>query len=98
MDADASVFPDATEICDGVDNDCDGTADPAFVSGDAAACAIGSTDAIQCWGWEGHNELLFPSGTFSLLGIGGNHGCAVDDSDGSLQCWGRNDWAQATLP
>ena len=34
-DADGSVNPDATEVCDSVDNDCDGSVDPA-TSADAA--------------------------------------------------------------
>jgi len=37
-DADASVHPDATEVCNGVDDDCDGVVDPGI-----------ATDAITCW-------------------------------------------------
>ena len=37
-DADAGVNPDATEVCNGVDDDCDGVVDPGS-----------ATDAITCW-------------------------------------------------
>ncbi len=43
-DADADVNPDAEELCNGVDDDCDGTADPdSLVYGDGELCA-----AISC--------------------------------------------------
>jgi hypothetical protein len=61
-DVDASINPDATEVCDGVDNDCDGEIDPSDSSdsltwyadvdgdgyGDAAATAL-ACDASDGW-------------------------------------------------
>ncbi|MEQ1501149.1 MAG: MopE-related protein [Myxococcota bacterium] len=38
-DEDATVFPGATESCDGVDSDCDGTAEPDDDADGALACA-----------------------------------------------------------
>ena len=36
-DGNAEIHPDASEVCDGVDNDCDGTID------------VGATDAVEYW-------------------------------------------------
>src|SRR5204863_1117192 len=36
-DNDAEIHPDASEVCDGADNDCDGTTD------------VGATDAVEYW-------------------------------------------------
>ena len=47
-DTDASVYPSATEICDGVDNNCDGQADEGLASTwypDADGDGFGDTDA-----------------------------------------------------
>ena len=38
-DGDASVFPGATEICDGIDNNCDGQVDEGFVNTDGDSMA-----------------------------------------------------------
>jgi hypothetical protein len=46
-DADPWISPGEVEICDGVDNDCDGTADGDPVTGDGAACpATGCLGAL----------------------------------------------------
>jgi hypothetical protein len=68
-------------------------------AGDKFACGIDSDGEIQCWGHDNSSfpQLDAPSGTFSLLGTGSNHGCAVDDTDGDLTCWGRNDWYQLCM-
>jgi hypothetical protein len=44
-DADATVSPDATEICDGIDNDCDGGADDADSDIDSLEQTAWYTDA-----------------------------------------------------
>ncbi len=48
-DGDATVFPGATEECDGVDNDCDGITDPGCEGGDDVVETpdAGSADALE---------------------------------------------------
>ena len=61
-DNDAAVHPDATEVCDGVDNNCDGaTDDPTsadastwYLDGDADGWGLEQTSLVSCWaptGW-----------------------------------------------
>jgi hypothetical protein len=50
-DSDPAVRPDAPELCNGADDDCDGTADEGFVTGQACSAGTGScrrTGFVSC--------------------------------------------------
>jgi len=75
-DTDASVNPDGTERCNGVDDDCDGTVDPGT-----------SADAIGCWTDADGDGFGDPDAT--ALACACDHGLAdngddCDDTDASV--------------
>ncbi|MED5373397.1 MAG: MopE-related protein [Myxococcota bacterium] len=77
-DSDASVNPAGTEVCDGVDNDCDGSAD-AGVLGTDATCAADDCAAILA------DSSSVTDGTYYLDDGAGNiydAYCEMDDDGG----------------
>lgn len=75
----------------------------ALSSGDGYSCAIVSTGAARCWGFNSHGQLGnnstadspvpvdvigLPSGLLAVS-AGYLHTCAIT-ADGALKCWGRN--------
>jgi hypothetical protein len=57
-DVDATVNPDATEVCDGVDNDCDpGTDEGVDADGDGATLCDGDCDDTEIAAYPGAEEI-----------------------------------------
>lgn len=104
-DLDPSVHPDALEVCDEVDNDCDGVVD-AGPCGENGVCQ-GEGEAIACVckeGFEGDPESCGPI-PWSQVAVGGrrtfgnardSHACAI--RGGQLYCWGSNRYGQLGGP
>lgn len=104
-DLDPDVNPDALEICDEVDNDCDGVVD-AGPCGDNAVCQ-GEGEDIACVcdeGYEGDPDSceLIP---WTKVSVGGRrvfgdtndfHACGI--RGGRLYCWGHNVYGQLGSP
>lgn len=99
-DLDAAVNPDALEVCDGQDNDCDGTVD-AGPCGEGSSCQ-GEGDEIVCVcdpGLSGGSCEPLP---WTAVSVGGRanynavahsvHACGI--RGGQLFCWGENRYGQ----
>ena len=90
-DADASAFPGAEEICDGVDNDCNGATPDVFnLDGDAYTCVDDCNDndpninpgqaEIGCDGFDNDCDGLIDDDDSSVTGLSTFH--ADSDGDG----------------
>lgn len=70
-------------------------------------CGIQIDGSLWCWGWNNHGQLgdgtrenqkspvLVDAGdnSWTSIAAGGEHTCGVK-SDGSLWCWGNNEYGQ----
>ncbi len=62
---------------------------------DRGGCGIGaSTGTLACWGSLGALPADFGSESFTAVGFGGGHLCAIR-ADSKLRCWGSNAFGQA---
>ncbi|MCI4567896.1 PxKF domain-containing protein [Lysobacter sp. CFH 32150] len=59
-------------------------------------CWLENNGALRCMS-GGLGAPLAPAGSFTAVSDGEAHACALR-SDGHLQCWGNNDFGQATPP
>ncbi len=66
-------------------------------AGGRHTCAIGTSDAVQCWGWNIYGQVPPPTGAFAAVAAGGGHTCALRAS-GAVECWGLDDYGQAAAP
>jgi len=73
-DADASIYPGAAEVCDGVDQDCDGAADDGIPS-DGAGCRDPGWPAFPATVGTVHVTLRTGTGTYDGTDDGGISVC-----------------------
>ena len=70
----------------------------AVAAGHEHFCAIRESDSgIACWGLDEHEQADVPDGRFTAVSAGSLHTCAIRTS-GAIECWGRNEFGQATPP
>ena len=62
------------------------------------SCGLQVDGTLVCWGRDLEGESSPPSGTFTHLGVGNTHACAVRAGTGGVECWGRNDRGQLIAP
>ena len=86
-DNNPAINPGATEICDGIDNNCDGLIDDADP---LVNCTIlvdtdddGYTDDVDC---DDNNPAINPGATEICDGIDNNCDGLIDDADPSVSC------------
>ena len=58
---------------------------------------VRTNGTLACWGDNSYGQATAPAGTFTAVGGGGYHTCAIR-TNGTLACWGYNVNGQATPP
>ena len=61
-------------------------------------CALDSEGQVHCWGDVNPNTLPSTELRLKSIKLSQAFGCGLDKDDGSIHCWGRNDYRQAEPP
>ena len=99
-DSDATIYPNATEICDGIDNDCNGTIDDNtsattfYLDSDSDGygdAAVSITDCIQPTGYvldatdcDDSDATIYPNATELCDGLDNDCNGTIDDNINSI--------------
>ncbi|HWV37948.1 MAG TPA: hypothetical protein VN033_05670 [Vulgatibacter sp.] len=69
-------------------------------AGGRHTCAINDNDRAECWGSSSNNQTRIPNNLGRIVDItaGDDHTCAVQQSGGSVVCWGNNSYGQTSRP
>ena len=57
-------------------------------AGDFHTCGVRIDGAVSCWGYDGDQATVSPSGAFASVSAGSSHTCGVQADDGAVIGWG----------